>query len=76
MTSKEFIIWLNGFAGALEKKPNKKQWDEILNKLSSVEDDDITTLYKDLGNTVKKSIDKMKKRRKGFPGQPPDIFFE
>jgi hypothetical protein len=39
MTSKEFVIWLNGFVDAAhEYAPTPKQWDLLKEKLQEVED--------------------------------------
>jgi hypothetical protein len=40
MTSKEFVIWLNGFVEAChEYAPTPKQWDALKDKLAEVKDD-------------------------------------
>jgi hypothetical protein len=39
MTSKEFVIWLNGFVEAChEYAPTPKQWDALKDKLAEVDD--------------------------------------
>lgn len=39
MTSKEFVIWLNGFVEAChEYAPTPKQWDALKDKLTEVDD--------------------------------------
>lgn len=46
MTSKEFVIWLNGFVEAChEYAPTPKQWDALKDKLAEVKDDPISSPF-------------------------------
>jgi hypothetical protein len=45
MTSKEFVIWLKGFATASNNYSiTPKQWDDLKDKLGEVNDDSLPTL--------------------------------
>jgi hypothetical protein len=45
MTSKEFVIWLKGFATASNNYSiTPKQWDDLKDKLGEVNDDSLSTL--------------------------------
>jgi hypothetical protein len=45
MTSKEFVIWLKGFAAASNNYSiTPKQWDDLKDKLGEVNDDSLPTL--------------------------------
>ena len=66
MTSKEFTSFLKGFILAIDKLPNKKQWEIILKNLEKVEDDASVRIITEEFKRVSKD--------KKFPGAPPDVY--
>ena len=72
MTYKDFILWFKGYSQAIDTKPNKKQWKEIITLLKKVKSNDAVITNVDIGKAIKR-IKKIKE--KDFPCKPPDIYF-
>ena len=72
MSYKDFVMWLKGYSQAIEVKPNKKQWKNIVDLLKKVKYENATITNLDINKAIK-NIKKIK--RKDFPGKPPDIYF-